>query len=74
MFENGSRRILIADNDEDVLIALERTLETEGYDTFLAFDAGGIYRTLSKSPSIWSCWTTTCQTKTALRFLPISIQ
>jgi len=50
MVVSGSRRILIADNDEDVLIALERTLETEGYDTSLAFDAEGIYRTLSNSP------------------------
>jgi len=49
MFENGSRRILIADNDENVLIALERTLETAGYDTSLAFDARGIYRTVSNS-------------------------
>jgi len=37
MLENRRNRILIADNDEEVLIALERTLETEGYETTVAF-------------------------------------
>jgi DNA-binding NtrC family response regulator len=33
----GSQKILIADNDEDVLIALEHVLETGGYATATAF-------------------------------------
>ncbi len=32
------KRILIVDNDEKVLIALERALEQEGYDTQTAWD------------------------------------
>lgn len=32
------KRILIVDNDEKVLIALERALEQEGYDTHTAWD------------------------------------
>lgn len=32
------KRILIVDNDEKVLIALERTLEQEGYETEIAWD------------------------------------
>ena len=36
MPEKGLRRILIADNDEDVLLALERTLENGGYATVTA--------------------------------------
>lgn len=32
------KRILIVDNDEDVLIALERVLEQAGYDTVIAWD------------------------------------
>jgi DNA-binding response OmpR family regulator len=31
------KRVLIVDNDEDILIALERLLETEGYDTVTAW-------------------------------------
>lgn len=36
MLRDGGRRILIADNDEDVLIALEHTLENGGYQTITA--------------------------------------
>lgn len=36
MSRNGAGRILIADNDEDVLIALEHTLENRGYQTVTA--------------------------------------
>jgi len=34
--ETKLRRILLADNDEDVLLALERTLEDRGYATATA--------------------------------------
>ena len=36
MPETKLRRILLADNDEDVLLALERTLEDRGYTTATA--------------------------------------
>jgi CheY-like chemotaxis protein len=36
MPETRLRRILLADNDEDVLVALERTLEDRGYATVTA--------------------------------------
>jgi CheY-like chemotaxis protein len=36
MPETRLRRILLADNDEDVLVALERTLEDGGYATATA--------------------------------------
>jgi DNA-binding response OmpR family regulator len=32
------KKVLIVDNDEDVLIALERVLEQEGYETTTAWD------------------------------------
>ena len=32
------RRVLIVDNDEDALIALERTLEEQGFDTEVSWD------------------------------------
>ena len=34
---NSLRKILVVDNDPEVLIALERELEGEGYDTFTAW-------------------------------------
>jgi len=36
MPEKRPRRILLADNDEDVLVALERTLEDRCYTTVTA--------------------------------------
>lgn len=36
MNQSHRKRILIADNDEELLIALERILETKGYHTALA--------------------------------------
>ena len=36
MLDKESRRVLIADNDEDVLIALEQLLENGGYTTATA--------------------------------------
>lgn len=38
MAAQRSRKVLIADNDEDVLLALEWTLESEGYDTVVALN------------------------------------
>ncbi|HTR65442.1 MAG TPA: response regulator [Terriglobales bacterium] len=40
-------KILIADNDEQVLLSLERTLEDEGYATTLTLSGGEAIRTLS---------------------------
>lgn len=40
MLSNGPRRILIADNDEDVLIALEHVLESSGYTTVTTLNHG----------------------------------
>lgn len=36
MLKNGPRRILVADNDEDILVRLERVLEDSGYATTTA--------------------------------------
>jgi DNA-binding response OmpR family regulator len=41
------KKVLIADNDEEVLIALERAMETEGYDTAVALSHGEIFRMLT---------------------------
>jgi DNA-binding response OmpR family regulator len=49
MLKNGSKKILIADNDEVILIALEHTLETEGYDTAVALSAEEIFWMLSRA-------------------------
>lgn len=47
MFNEKSRNILIADNDEDVLLAFERTLENEGFRTAVTVTGEGVFRTLS---------------------------
>ncbi len=44
------KRILIVDNDEDVLIALERALEEEGYETVTAWDLPEGLELLSGTP------------------------
>jgi DNA-binding response OmpR family regulator len=46
---NGQAKILIVDNDEDVLIALERTLEDEGYPTATAANQEEASKLLSQS-------------------------
>jgi len=43
------RRILLADNDEDVLVALERTLEDGGYATTTALSHEEASKILSRS-------------------------
>ena len=48
MLRNGGGRILIADNDEDVLIALERTLENGGYSTATAVNHDEARKLLSE--------------------------
>lgn len=40
-------KILIADNDEDVLVALERALEDEGYDTAVTVSGDVAFQVLS---------------------------
>jgi DNA-binding NtrC family response regulator len=41
-------KVLIADNDADVLLALEWTLESEGYDTLLALNDEEAMRILTQ--------------------------
>ena len=48
MSQDGSTRILIADNDEDVLVALERALEDEGYETAVTVSGNGALEVLSQ--------------------------
>ena len=48
MPQNGRKRILVADNDVEVLIALEHALETKGYDTSVALDAKEIFWAVSQ--------------------------
>ena len=38
MVQGEQGKILIADNDEDVLVALEQALENEGYETAVTVD------------------------------------
>lgn len=46
--EQGERgKILIADNDEDVLVALEQALENEGYETAVTVDGDVAFQVLS---------------------------
>jgi two-component system, OmpR family, alkaline phosphatase synthesis response regulator PhoP len=40
-------KILIADNDEDVLVALEQALENEGYETAVTVDGDVAFQVLS---------------------------
>lgn len=49
MLKNGLGKILIADNDEDVLVALERVLENEGYATTTAVSHQEASRILSQN-------------------------
>ena len=42
-------KVLIADNDEHVLLALEWTLESEGYDTVVALDDEEALRILTQN-------------------------
>jgi CheY-like chemotaxis protein len=44
---NDAGRILVADNDEDVLVALERALEERGYATTVALSGAEACRLLS---------------------------
>jgi DNA-binding NtrC family response regulator len=48
MPETRLRRILLADNDEDVLVALERTLEDGGYATVTAVSHAEASKLLSR--------------------------
>jgi len=45
--ENGARKILVADNDEDILVALERILEDDGYVTTTALSGAEVCLLLS---------------------------
>jgi DNA-binding response OmpR family regulator len=47
MSQDERTRILIADNDEDVLVALERTLEDEGYETAVAVSGDVAFQSLA---------------------------
>ena len=46
---NDRKKILIADNDEGLLIAFEHALETAGYDTAVALNAGEMFSMLSRT-------------------------
>jgi two-component system, NtrC family, nitrogen regulation response regulator NtrX len=48
MPDNHAGTILVVDNDEDVLIALERVLEEKGYATTLAVSGAEASKLLSK--------------------------
>lgn len=48
MSTEKAQKVLIADNDEDVLLALEWTLESEGYDTVVALTNDEVERILSQ--------------------------
>jgi CheY-like chemotaxis protein len=48
MLTKGAAQILIADNDEDVLIALEHKLETGGYSTLTALNRAETWKLLSE--------------------------
>ena len=50
MLPYESRKVLIADNDENVLLALEWTLENEGYDTVVALNSDEVMRILAQNP------------------------
>ena len=47
MGQDEAGRILIADNDEDVLVALEQALEDEGYDTAVTVSGDVAFQVLS---------------------------
>jgi DNA-binding response OmpR family regulator len=47
MGQDEHGKILIADNDEDVLVALERALEDEGYDTAVTVNGDVAFQILS---------------------------
>ena len=49
MSENGIIKILVADNDEDVLVALELVLEDGGYATTTVLSSAETCRLLSES-------------------------
>jgi DNA-binding response OmpR family regulator len=49
MTEKGPGRILLADNDVDVLVALERALENRGYATVAALNHEQASRVLSRT-------------------------
>jgi len=48
MSRNGLAKILIADNDEEILLGLERALEDEGYSTATAISHGDASKMLSR--------------------------
>jgi len=48
MSQNALKKILIADNDEDVLVALERLLQDQGYDTAVAVSGHGTVEVVSQ--------------------------
>ena len=47
MGQDEHGKILIADNDEDVLVALEQALEDEGYDTAVTVSGDLAFQILS---------------------------
>ena len=48
MAEQGAGKILVADNDEDILVALECVLEEKGYATTVALSRAETFRLLSQ--------------------------
>lgn len=48
MLNQGIRKVLIADNDEDVLVALEHALESGGYTTATALSQDQISKLLTE--------------------------
>ncbi len=47
MGQDALGKVLIADNDEDVLVALEQALENEGYDTAITVNSDVAFQILS---------------------------
>jgi DNA-binding response OmpR family regulator len=47
MRQDEAGKILIADNDEDVLVALEHALQNEGYETAVTVSSDVAYQVLS---------------------------
>ena len=48
MSGNGERKILVVDNDADILVELERILEDGGYSTTTALNSADAHKLLSR--------------------------
>ncbi len=70
MSKYDARKILVADNDEDVLVALERVLEDDGYATTTAISSVETCELLPAVDLICWCWTIRCRTRTRFKFWP----